>query len=144
MSSSHYLAHTEPIFKAENILELEDIHKLHCLKLFYRIVNGSLPAEISQLFELDPADPTRLLYFSCDDSSGKKRIRYTLPHFINNAPSAIKLLAYSSSPDTFKIKVKTFFIRNYDDSPCVRTNCYACNSNFHPGWIFSYLLQLRL
>ncbi len=40
---STYNAHTEPIFKINNLLKQEDILKLQELKLYYNYVNNSLP-----------------------------------------------------------------------------------------------------
>ena len=43
ITRSKYNAQTEPIFKELSLLKIEDIYKIHHLKLFYKYVNKNLP-----------------------------------------------------------------------------------------------------
>ena len=48
-----YNAHTAPLFKCHDLLSVNDIYKLQCLKFFYRYVNNSLPTNL-QTFSIIP------------------------------------------------------------------------------------------
>ena len=40
--NSKYNAHTEPLFKKENVLKLQDLYNLQCAKIMYRKTHGTL------------------------------------------------------------------------------------------------------
>ena len=71
-------------------MKVEDIFKVNCLKLYYKLVNNQLPYNIKKLFNfveasLNIPNPNfHLVHFLCDDASGKKRVRYHLPKLIND------------------------------------------------------------
>ena len=50
ITKSHFLAHTDPIFKREKILKVEDIFNVSCLKLYFKFVNNQLPGNIKKTF----------------------------------------------------------------------------------------------
>ena len=128
LSQSHYLAHTEPLFKKEKILKIEDIFKLHSYKLYYNFMNNNLPFSINQLFQINwTSINCPLIFFNCADSGGKNRIRYHLPQLINNSNIFLLNHIYFVSLASYKFFVKKHFLDSYDDSPCITPNCYACN-----------------
>ena len=128
LSQSHYLAHTEPLFKKEKILKIEDIFKLHSYKLYYNFMNNNLPFSIQRLFQINwNSINFRLTLFNCADSAGKKRIRYQLPQMINNSDDSLLHHVLITSLASYKFFVKKHFLDSYDDSPCTTSNCYACN-----------------
>ena len=51
ISKAKYNAHTEPLFKLHNLLKLEDIFTLRCLKFYYNLKNKMLP---SYFYEMLP------------------------------------------------------------------------------------------
>ena len=50
ISSSHYLAHTEPLFKTYNLLPLSGIYQFSIGKLMYKYVNNQLPQIFNSMF----------------------------------------------------------------------------------------------
>ena len=67
ITCSKYNVHTMPILKDLNLLKIEDIFKLHQLKLYYKLVNKQLPAYFDSITwvrnnERDSAD---LLAITC-------------------------------------------------------------------------------
>ena len=40
--NAKYNAHTEPLFKKERILQLQDLYKLQCVKIMYKKIHGNL------------------------------------------------------------------------------------------------------
>ena len=49
ITNSKYNAHTEPIFKTLKILQLPDIFKLRCLKLYFKLKHNQLPLYFHQI-----------------------------------------------------------------------------------------------
>ena len=52
ITNSRFNAHTEPLFKALNLLKLEDIHKLCVLKFYFKYTHNELPAYLQSFFFL--------------------------------------------------------------------------------------------
>ena len=50
MYGAKYNAHTEPLLKGCNILKIEDIFKLSCLKLYHKYINRMLASFFSTTF----------------------------------------------------------------------------------------------
>ena len=48
ITSSNYLAHSEPIFKKLYLLKLDDIYRIQLLKFIYKLVNKQLPDYFNQ------------------------------------------------------------------------------------------------
>ena len=131
LTNSQYLAHTNPLFRNEKILKVEDIFRLHCYKLFYAYIHNKLPINLSEFFKLDVNNSNQLTleYFDVVDIYGKKRIKYFLPHMINNSPRAIIDKVMTHSLPSYKFYAKQLMLNEYDCSPCVDLNCYACRRN---------------
>ena len=134
ITKSHFLAHTDPLFKTEKILKVEDIFKASCLKLYYKLINNQLPIHIKKLFNFNNQRHFRvntdfhLIDFNCNDEKGKKRIRYYLPVLIKDIENSILRKSISLSISSFKLCLKNYFLYKYDDTPCHDLNCYPCNS----------------
>ena len=128
ISKSHYLAHTEPLFKYENILKVEDILKINCLKFYYRLINNMLPINLTRLFSFSNINNFKLNHFNCQDSKGKNRIRYYLPKLIQDTNPLLLYQARCLTMLGFKLYTKFSILSDYNDSPCVINDCYACNS----------------
>ena len=138
ITKSHYLAHTEPLFKREKILKIQDIFKISCLKFYYKLVNNMLPRNLKLMFSFsntrltDPnvnnTDLFYLTHFNCADAKGKLRLRYHLPKLIQDTNQLILSKSRSHSILGFKLYIKNYFLSTYNDSPCNVVNCYACNS----------------
>ena len=107
LTKSHYLEHTDPLFRNEKILKVNDIFKVHCYKLFYNFKNQRLPKKLMTLFNSQTIlSINRLVNFNCPDSNGKKRIRYYLPQLINSSPISIVQKVYTHSCKGFKLYLK--------------------------------------
>ena len=91
-------------------------------------MNNNLPFSIQRLFQINwNSINFRLILFNCADSAGKKRIRYQLPQMINNSDDSLLHYVLVTSLASYKFFVKKYFLDSYDDSPCIISNCYACN-----------------
>ena len=128
VTNSHYLCHTNPLFKKETILKVDDIFKMHCLKLYYDLKNDSLSYTTRYLFTIDQNTSHNLVLFDCSNRNDRERIRYHLPRFINNCTPDIVHKASTHSLQGFKNYAKNYFLQSYDDAPCQLVNCYSCQS----------------
>ena len=50
ITNSTYNAHTDPIFKAQQIIKLPDLHELHVNKFMYQYYIANLPGSLNNLF----------------------------------------------------------------------------------------------
>ena len=127
IDKTHFLAHTDPLFKNDKILKIGDIFDLQCFKFFYKFINKRLPHKIMKYFQIDRNANTKLILFDCCNGNGKKRIRYSLPHLINTAPPSFTAKAYTHSLQGFKNYIKNTMISSYNNEICIIPNCYSCN-----------------
>ena len=102
ISLSHFLSHTDPLFKNENILKVYDIFKLKCISLYYRFKNNLLPLNIRSFFRESytpihsyPTSDSRrcqnklLQEHNSRTELAKNCIQNTLPKLINSISSDI-------------------------------------------------------
>ena len=54
LSGSHFFAHTNPLFKKEKILKINDIFKLQNYKFYYKFIQMRLPKTLTFLFFKPP------------------------------------------------------------------------------------------
>ena len=51
MTNSKYNAHTEPLFKHLNLLKIDDLFDVQCLKFWYKFKNNTLPYFFRDMFQ---------------------------------------------------------------------------------------------
>ena len=133
ITNSKYNAHTEPLFKRTNLLKFDDIFDLCALKLYYRLLNDSLPYNIHNIFlnvnrtrRYETRLHTELPFFYPKISLAKKCIRYYLPRFLSELSSEIKDKSLTHSFNGFSLYVRKHVIDSYSFS-CNSNNCYICH-----------------
>ena len=131
MDNKKINSHTDPIFKKHNLLKVEDIFKVSCLKLHYKIENQLTAPHIAALLvrnwtvhqyatrrnEVRIAHPKFQTHKSC--------IRYFLPVLIRETPDNLLGCMFSKTIDTFKAKLKKYYIDQYP-SVCMKQICQPC------------------
>ena len=140
ISKAHFLAHTEPLFKNENILKIADLYKLNCMKIYFKFKNNSLPTKIQTLFTETrynihryPTSHIRqqnnliLIEKPALSENGKNLLSYNLPKIVNSLPSIITDKAQTHSFDSYKKYIKNHFIKAYSSAECSVVNCYSCH-----------------
>ena len=50
MCNAKYNAHTEPLFKENKLLTIEDIFKRNCLKFYHKLINKNVPKFFKDIF----------------------------------------------------------------------------------------------
>ena len=130
---SKYNAHTDPLFKYLNLLNVFDLFKLNSLKFAYKYYRGPLPDYFSGMFnsvELNHNYNTRhrnQRYPHPNRSTTKNCVRYFVPMLMNDTPDCITEKIFTHSIQGFTMYVKKYFIDKYNVA-CQIENCYICRN----------------
>ena len=134
ITNAKYNAHTEPLFKKMNLLKFNDMFDICALKIYYRLLDGSLPYYVQNIFTLDDRTrryetrlQTELPYFYPKTSVAKKCIRFYLPRFISELSTNIKDKAVTHSYDGFSRYARNMAINSYS-LDCTVNDCYVCHN----------------
>ena len=107
-------AHTSPIFRENNLLTVEDIYKLSCLKMHYRIEN-SLAAPYFRSLRIVNQDMHNyntghrtLRIFEPKLKTHSDCFRFALPSILADIPDDILSCIFTVSIHAFKTKLKHF------------------------------------
>ena len=130
-----YNAHTDKLFKSLNLLKVDDIFKLQCLKFYYRLRKNTLPLYFSSNFRFtrnaDVHDrQTRhgnvFRLERVNRMTTRQSIRHHLPNLLNNTSEMIIDSMNTISLLSFKKRAKKLYISEYSEE-CNKPNCYICN-----------------
>ena len=130
---SGYLSHTGALYKANNMLKVDDILILQQLKFYFKYLNKTLPAYLQSwsiisnaaIHNHDTRTKSELSLYRAKHEFAKKCLRHNLPLTLNNTPSIIKDKLHTHSLQGFANYAKHQFIMEYQDT-CTRVNCYVC------------------
>ena len=133
ITNSKYNAHTEPLFKALNLLKINDIFRLNAIKFYYKYTKGTLPLYFCNLFTRvsDTHDYATRSNFApilqrTATESGKRCIRHFIPNLIREIEPCIREKIETHSLRGLSIYFKKFTIDIYSEA-CLKPNCYICN-----------------
>ena len=137
ITGSYYIAHTEPIFKALKLLNIDDLYTIQLLKLYYKIINNNVPTYLSDKLELKPNH-----YNTRREEYIQRNVRptyvrntciYKLIDLVNDWKNNDNILhtkiidrAKTHSMSSYTIFIKEMIISNYCEI-CTINNCYVCN-----------------
>ena len=128
-----YNAHTEPIFKALEILNINDMFNLHALKFYYKYLNSKLPVyflnmQFIPLSEIHPYNtryndhiPTNVTRLKMSQNC----VRNYISKILANTPENIMQKIYTHSLHGFSNYTKRQYLANYQEL-CDIENCYVC------------------
>ena len=129
---SKYNAHTDPLFKSNKLLKIEDIFEIQCLKLYYRHRKAILPKYLLDMF-IENRDvhshntrQTSYLHHGVTRTvSARNCIRYSLPVLIDRMSNNVLQRVTSHSIDAFAFLAKSYALEIYENDCHIR-NCYIC------------------
>ena len=129
-----YNAHTEPLFKLNNLLKIEDIYTLSVIKFYYKYVHNSLPIyfsnfDLNRRSDIHPHNTRHrdLLQTNiCNKAYSKTTLRYVLPKLINSLPNIISDKIKTHSLPGLSFYFKNVCLKGYS-SECTIVNCYICS-----------------
>ena len=131
---SKYNAHTDPIFKQLNLLKVQEIFKLSCLKFYHKLKSLKLPQYFLSTFQTD-SNPHQYNTRSQTDmprnrahtTLGTKCIRHYLPLLLQNTPRCVTDKVVSHSFNGFANYVKYYYFSQYT-AECTIVKCYICRN----------------
>ena len=132
ISNSHYLSHTEKLFKELNILKLSDMYVYQGIKLFYNSINGNAPVYISECVKSNTSVHrynTRQRQNIYKRPTLSKLHEQTLNNKLNQTwnllPNNIKEKNTTMSYSRFMKLVREHLFSTYK-LVCSDKNCYPC------------------
>ena len=131
---ARYNAHTDPLFKTLNLLQVPDILKLRSLKFYYRYLENKTPDYFNNIFAATIPSHRYFTRHRNDSqvpipsrNSTKHCIRYYLPTLLKNTQPCIKDKFFTHSYNGFATYIKLFFVKQYKDT-CTVAHCYVCGN----------------
>ena len=129
---SKYNAHTDPLFKSNKLLKIEDIFEIQCFKLYYRYRKVILPKYLLDMF-IENRDvhshytrQTSYLHHGVTRTvSARNCIRYSLPVLIDRTSNNVLQRVTNHSTDAFEFLAKSYALERYENDCHIR-NCYIC------------------
>ena len=134
ITSSNFLAHSEPIFKQLHLLKSYDIYKCQLLKFFFKLVNKQLPTYFNQLpfpfnnqlHHHETRGCKRAFVPRVNHEFSKRNIRYIAAVTYNSTSVSVIAKIYSHSLVGFSTYVKNQTIEHYNNR-CTIEHCYSCS-----------------
>ena len=115
----------------KKILKVSDIFKLSCLKMHYRIENGTTASFISSLLVRNwtvhqyATRKREVRIIHPNFQSHKNCLRYYLPVLIRETPDNLLQHIFTSSMATFKYHIKSYLLNAYS-AVCMKPICLIC------------------
>ena len=128
VSGTKYNSHTDPLFKKENLLKLDDLYKLCCIKLYCLFLQNKCPLFIKKSVNIKKnIYCTRQSYdvykSRVKSKYDKQLLNYKIGETWNKLPLSIQAKVNSSLQYSFNKLVKQFLISAYYEN-CHIINCY--------------------
>ena len=141
ITNSHFLAHSDPLFKKLKILKIEDIFQIHQFNFYYKFLNSSLPQCLNHILDRQNTNvrqchtsfflkpPARV-----NMESTKLCIRHSIPNLINTYDRSfvLKLPNNHFSFCSLKNRLKLTALSKYDYT-CTDSFCVPCNYSSRPN-----------
>ena len=132
LNNKNKFAHSEPIMKQHEILQVKDLYKVKVLQTLYKVKNDEVPAPVKSYLTWQPDGSRRagLMKLPVENSAITAKLSAT--NFVNTWNSFFEddsnkeyLRLLSSYEKTFKGFVKSAIIDKYY-SKCTLQDCYSC------------------
>ena len=133
VNNAKYNAHTDPLFKKNNLLKFPDLYKVACIKFYHKYKTNQLPHYLNTLFDsntLPHRYETRFNNVRPQVSNKvytSKCIRYIIPDIVRDLPANISEKYDTHSIPGLSNYAKKYYIDKYYQI-CTLPNCYVCNS----------------
>jgi hypothetical protein len=120
ITKSHYIEHSDPLFKKLKILKISDLYKLQICTYTHKHINFSssnpIPNSFLSLQEINHSHATRhsahrLKIMTCHSEVRRKSINIAAPRSWNSLPVDLRLL---TSAYEFKRNLMSYMISHYD------------------------------
>ena len=120
-----------PFLKKHSLLKLEDIYRIQCLKLHYKIERGAVP-EFFKSFTIHNWNIHDHFTRGRNDLRPTKVksnwLRHFLPRLVLETPGELLANLHSTTINTFSKNLKQYYIDSYTTA-CTRHQCLPCGRN---------------
>lgn len=130
INKAKYNSHTDPLFKKLNLLKIEDIYKMHCIKIFSNSRQGILPSYLTEqlltnesFHNYNTRQITNIHNLPIKTKLEEQTLNMKISKVWNSLPEDIKTQALSRSSTAY---IKRKFISHYQQL-CYIPNCYICS-----------------
>ena len=134
MCNAKYNAHTEPLFKENKQLTIEDILKLNCLKFYRKFINKNVPIFFKYIFtnnsdvhSYETRNRDWPHYFPYNREGSSERIRHFKPNLVHSLSMEIRGKHQSLDLKQFACYYKVCIINAYQ-ATCTIQRCYICGN----------------
>ena len=132
ITDSKYNSHTEPLLKSLNILKINDIFTIQCLKFFHNYINDRVPVFFRSFFvehalyhDYETGHCHNICIPHSHTTKARKCIRYHIPMLLNMLPAQITAKLYTHSQIGFVNYTKQLLLNKYSNT-CLIENCCVC------------------
>ena len=130
-----YRSHTDPLFKATNLLKLTDMYKISSMKFYHKYVNERVPLYFVDIFKkktLSHIYETRNRHVESPFKPKHKlletALRYSMHFIISTLPPIVNDKICTHFLNGFSSYMKKFLTSKYTDE-CTDTNCFICKND---------------
>ena len=135
MTNRKYNAHTDPLFKDLEMLEVKDIFDVQCLKLWYKFINNGLTHFFKSMFTYNHElylTETRShgmlhLYLTCT-AGARSVVRHRINDILLKFPAHLTGKMRTHSFGTSVAQIKSYMISLYSYE-FTQMNCCICQCN---------------
>ena len=126
ITRNKYNAHTEPILKYLDLLKVNDMFTLQCLKFYFKCRHGRAPIFFASFFHDHNTRQRHQpeILFS-HTSRARKCIKFHIPLLLRSMPPCIIDKIYTHSLNGFSNYTKQYMLAGYENI-CQTRNCYVC------------------
>ena len=113
-TNSHYLAHSKPLFRQLNTLNIYSLNKYQNAVFVFKCIKGNAPSSFATMFQTNSKihkyntrNSLKLHIWNIDKQYMQQSVRYTGPTVWNSLPSSLTQYVYLNS---FKKNLKIYLL----------------------------------
>ena len=130
MNKKEYRAHTDPLFKSENILNIDDLHKFHVSFFTHDQIYKRLPDSFSNFYKFTNMHTRQIHTIYKERPEPNLHLNYQSIAFQIFGIHWIKNWRETQTINKFKNKIKYNILSNYNENvKCKFSRCPDCFEN---------------
>ena len=138
INKKEYRAHTDPLFKSENILKIDDFHKLHVSFFTHNQIYKRLPDSFSNFYKFTNMHTRQIhtIYKERPRTTFTSKLpKHCFPDIWNSLDTKLR---ETQTRNTFKNKIKYNILSNYNENvkcnhTCIQSLCRTSARKFN--WV---------
>ena len=132
LTNSHYISHSDPIFKELKTLKFEDLLFINELKFYHKYCNKSLPyyfhdfiTMVNEVHNYNTRSSKNVAHVDLTHDFARDCLRYKIVKTVNECPTCIKDKVSTHSIHGISLYAKNYLLNGYQNS-CSIKKCYVC------------------